>query len=93
MARQKGFEPPTHGLEGRCSIRLSYWRLQNGAGEGDRTLATSLEGWGLPLSYTRVKVRYLVYPMIKILSTFFGKNHGLSTGFATHHKSFFVYSL
>ncbi len=24
--RQEGIEPPTHGLEGRCSIRLSYWR-------------------------------------------------------------------
>ena len=26
MARQKGLEPLTHCLEGRCSIRLSYWR-------------------------------------------------------------------
>ncbi len=23
MARPGGFEPPTHGLEGRCSIHLS----------------------------------------------------------------------
>ena len=28
MARLEGIEPPTHGLEGRCSIRLSYRRVQ-----------------------------------------------------------------
>ena len=47
MAHLGGFEPPAHGLEVHCSILLSYRCLFfNGAGEGDRTLATSLEGWG-----------------------------------------------
>ena len=32
LARQGGIEPPTHGLEGRCSVHLSYWR----AGRGER---------------------------------------------------------
>ncbi len=27
MARLKGFEPPTYGLEVRCSIQLSYRRI------------------------------------------------------------------
>ena len=28
MARLQGFEPWTYGLEGRCSILLSYRRIQ-----------------------------------------------------------------
>ena len=27
LARQEGIEPPTHSLEGCCSIQLSYWRF------------------------------------------------------------------
>jgi hypothetical protein len=27
MARPAGLEPATHGLEGRCSVRLSYGRM------------------------------------------------------------------
>ena len=50
LARQKGFEPLTYCLEGSCSILLSYWRisaslLKSGAGDGNRTHISSLEGW------------------------------------------------
>ena len=27
LVRQKGLEPLTPALEGRCSIQLSYWRI------------------------------------------------------------------
>ena len=45
MVHPGGFEPPAHGLEVRCSILLSYECII-GAGEGNRTLATGLEGQG-----------------------------------------------
>ena len=50
LARQEGFEPPTYCLEGSCSILLSYWRIycphpKCGAGDGNRTHVSSLEGW------------------------------------------------
>ena len=45
MARQKGLEPLTYCLEGSCSIQLSYWRIYSGAGDGNRTRVSSLEGW------------------------------------------------
>ncbi len=51
LARQEGFEPPTYCLEGSCSILLSYWRIcavptrSCGAGDGNRTHVSSLEGW------------------------------------------------
>ena len=35
-ASQEGFEPPTDGLEGRCSILLSYW---------DIDMKTIIEKW------------------------------------------------
>ena len=41
MARQKGLEPLTYCLEGSCSIQLSYWRIYNGAGDGNRTRVSS----------------------------------------------------
>ena len=46
MAGDTGFEPVNAAVKGRC---LTAWRIPNvkiGAGEGNRTLATGLEGRG-----------------------------------------------
>ena len=44
MASAQGLEPRTHGLEGRCSIQLSYEPALGGADDENRTHAISLEG-------------------------------------------------
>ena len=44
LVSPQGFEPRTHGLEGRCSIQLSYGPTVFGADDENRTHAISLEG-------------------------------------------------
>ena len=55
MARLGGVEPPTHGLEVRCSIQLSYRRIF--FVERVKGIEPSQPAWkagALPLSYTRI---------------------------------------
>ena len=52
----QGFEPRTHGLEGRCSIQLSYEPTQNGIMERVMRIELTPSAWKaevLPLNYTR----------------------------------------
>ena len=55
MARLEGFEPPTHCLEGSCSILLSYNRVY--FVERVMGIEPTRPAWKagiLPLNYTRV---------------------------------------
>ena len=60
MVSPKGFEPLTHGLEGRCSIQLSYEptiHLLKNIMERMMRIELTLSAWKaevLPLNYIRV---------------------------------------
>jgi Trm5-related predicted tRNA methylase len=52
VTSQERFELPTDGLEGRCSILLSYWDMERVMG-----IEPTLSAWKaevLPLNYTRM---------------------------------------
>ena len=73
VARQERLELPTYCLEGSCSIQLSYWRIFNGAGDGNRTHATSLEGWNSTIElHPQVSLFVSVLTTVVIISHFNG---------------------
>jgi hypothetical protein len=66
MASQERFELPTHALEGRCSIQLSYWDKM----ERVMRIELTTSAWKaevLPLNYTRMNQYCLSATFIIIL--------------------------
>jgi hypothetical protein len=52
--RQEGLEPPTHSLEGCCSIHLSYWRSSRARRSTGQTLqAGTSSSFAGPLPHHR----------------------------------------
>jgi hypothetical protein len=76
VACLEGFEPPTYGLEVRCSIQLSYrhmWLIM----ERVKGIEPSQSAWKadvLPLNYTRVFRTFTLYKQaILFVNTLFSK--------------------
>ena len=69
LVRLKRFELLTHGLEGRCSIQLSYRRILIGSArlnnlERVMGIGPTRPAWKagiLPLNYTRISFRSMPY--------------------------------
>ena len=95
MVRQKGFEPLTPALEGRCSIQLGYWRkkftiLSLLLMERVMGIGPTLPAWKagiLPLNYTRSReIKLFTYNAYKL----YQKRPLLSNVFA--YKNYFFYN-
>ena len=59
MVMPQGFEPRTHGLEGRCSIQLSYETTLSLKMERMMRIELTPSAWKaevLPLNYIRIKI-------------------------------------
>ncbi len=96
MVRLKRFELLTHGLEGRCSIQLSYRRIRHasknsGAGDGNRTHAASLEGWNSTIELHPHLSRFTAVSTTLVYNTTIQKNCQIFfTVFFKKFRKFFI---